>query len=68
MQAELAALRDDVAPAVLAEPLPLEETAERYVRPQLRQVRAPVQPLRVEHASDSSRSLWVAGETLGHTV
>jgi phytoene dehydrogenase-like protein len=38
MQAELAALRDDLAPAWLAEPLPVEETAERYVRPALRQV------------------------------
>ncbi|MFE0590386.1 phytoene desaturase family protein [Micromonospora echinospora] len=36
MQAELAALRDDLAPAWLAEPLPVEETAERYVRPALR--------------------------------
>src|SRR5690349_10603716 len=34
--AELAALRDDVGPAWLAEPLPVEETAERYVRPALR--------------------------------
>jgi phytoene dehydrogenase-like protein len=38
MSAELAALRDDLAPAWLAEPLPVEETAERYVRPALRQV------------------------------
>jgi phytoene dehydrogenase-like protein len=38
MQAELAALRDDLAPAWLAPPLPVEETAERYVRPGLRQV------------------------------
>lgn len=37
MQAELAALRDDLASAWLAEPLPAEETAERYVRPSLRQ-------------------------------
>lgn len=36
--AELAALRDDLAPALLREPLPLEETADRYIRPQLRQV------------------------------
>lgn len=33
---ELAALRDDLAPAWLAEPLPVEDTAERYVRPALR--------------------------------
>jgi len=38
MQAELAALRDDLAPAWLAEPLPVDETAERYIRPALRQV------------------------------
>lgn len=36
MQAELGALRDDLAPAWLAEPLPVEETAQRYVRPALR--------------------------------
>ncbi|NES16110.1 MULTISPECIES: NAD(P)/FAD-dependent oxidoreductase [Micromonospora] len=38
LQAELAHLRADLAPAWLAEPLPVEETAERYVRPALRQV------------------------------
>ncbi|WFE34261.1 NAD(P)/FAD-dependent oxidoreductase [Micromonospora sp. WMMD975] len=38
LQAELAQLRDDLGPAWLAEPLPVEETAERYVRPALRQV------------------------------
>ncbi|MEU8170471.1 NAD(P)/FAD-dependent oxidoreductase [Micromonospora sp. NPDC049004] len=38
MQAELAALREDLAPAWLAEPLSAEETAERHVRPALRQV------------------------------
>ena len=38
MQAELAALRDDLAPAWLAEPMSVEETADRYVRPALRQV------------------------------
>ena len=38
MQAELAALRDDLGPAWLAEPLSVEATAERYVRPALRQV------------------------------
>ena len=38
MQTELAALREDLAPAWLAEPLPVEETAERYIRPALRQV------------------------------
>ena len=34
--AELAAFRDDVHPAWLEEPLSLEETAEKYVRPALR--------------------------------
>jgi phytoene dehydrogenase-like protein len=34
--AELAALRDDLAPAWLAEPLSIVDTAERYVRPELR--------------------------------
>jgi phytoene dehydrogenase-like protein len=38
MAAELAALREDLAPAWLAEPLPVEETAERYLRPALRGV------------------------------
>lgn len=38
LAAEVAALRDDLAPAWLAEPLPVEETAQRYVRPELRQV------------------------------
>ncbi|MBY8870963.1 NAD(P)/FAD-dependent oxidoreductase [Micromonospora sp. PLK6-60] len=38
LQAELAQLRADLAPAWLAGPLPVEETAERYVRPALRQV------------------------------
>lgn len=36
LAAELAALREDLAPAWLAEPVPVEETAERYVRPKLR--------------------------------
>lgn len=38
LAAELGALRDDLAPAWLAPPLPVEETAERYIRPGLRQV------------------------------
>jgi phytoene dehydrogenase-like protein len=33
---EIGALRDDLAPAWLAEPLPVAETAERYIRPALR--------------------------------
>ncbi|MGH3342066.1 MAG: phytoene desaturase family protein [Carbonactinosporaceae bacterium] len=38
LQAELGALREDLAPAWLAEPLTVEDTAERYVRPALREV------------------------------
>lgn len=38
LNAELAQLREDVAPAWLAPPLSIEETAERYVRPALREV------------------------------
>jgi phytoene dehydrogenase-like protein len=34
---ELAALRDDLAPAWLAEPVSVDETAGRYVRPELRE-------------------------------
>ena len=37
LQTELAMLRDDVAPAWLQAPLSIEETAESYVRPSLRQ-------------------------------
>src|SRR5205807_3297733 len=35
LQAELAALRDDLAPCWLSEPGTVEETAARYVRPEL---------------------------------
>src|SRR5450432_4157568 len=38
LQAELAALRDDIAPTWLAQPFSIEETAERYVRAGLREV------------------------------
>jgi phytoene dehydrogenase-like protein len=38
LQAEIGALRDDIAPTWLAEPLSIEETAERHVRPALRAV------------------------------
>jgi phytoene dehydrogenase-like protein len=38
LAAEIAALRDDLAPAWLAEPVDVEQTAERYVRPALREV------------------------------
>jgi phytoene dehydrogenase-like protein len=37
MNAELAAIRDDIAPTWLQSPLSIEETAERFVRPALRQ-------------------------------
>ena len=36
LAAELAALRDDIGPSWLAAPLSVEDTAERYVRPELR--------------------------------
>ena len=36
LQAEITALRDDIAPTWLKQPLSIEETAERYVRPALR--------------------------------
>jgi phytoene dehydrogenase-like protein len=36
LQAELAALREDIAPTWMAEPLTIEDTAARYVRPPLR--------------------------------
>ncbi len=36
LQAEIAALRADLSPSWLAEPLSVEETAERHVRPALR--------------------------------
>jgi phytoene dehydrogenase-like protein len=38
LQAEIAQLRDDVAPTWLQEPLSIEATAERFVRPALRQI------------------------------
>jgi phytoene dehydrogenase-like protein len=38
LQAEIAAIRHDVAPTWLEEPLTIEETAETYVRPGLRRV------------------------------
>jgi len=38
-QAELRLLREDIAPTWLRPPLSVEATAERYVRPQLRQAR-----------------------------
>lgn len=38
LQREIGQIRDDVAPTWLREPLTIEQTAERYVRPALRQV------------------------------
>ncbi|HEV8246813.1 MAG TPA: NAD(P)/FAD-dependent oxidoreductase [Polyangiaceae bacterium] len=38
LERELSALRDDIAPTWLEEPLSIEDTAERYVRAELRQV------------------------------
>jgi phytoene dehydrogenase-like protein len=38
MNAELAQIREDVAPAWMAEPLSVEETAEKFIRKELRQV------------------------------
>jgi len=38
LAAELAQLRDDLAPAWLAAPMSVAETADRYIRPQLRDV------------------------------
>src|SRR5205823_10256026 len=38
LQAEIAQIRDDVAPTWLEEPLSIEDSAEKYVRPALRRV------------------------------
>jgi phytoene dehydrogenase-like protein len=38
LEAEIAALREDIAPTWLQEPLSIEETAERFVRPPLRAI------------------------------
>jgi phytoene dehydrogenase-like protein len=38
LQAELSAVRDDVAPTWLREPLSIEETAEKYIREELRAI------------------------------
>src|SRR5688572_20952634 len=48
MNGEIGQIRDDLAPSWLAEPLPAEATAERYIRPALREaflnlVRKPVE-------------------------
>src|SRR5690348_3525707 len=38
LQAELAQLREDIAPTWLQEPLSIEDTAEKFVRPALRKI------------------------------
>lgn len=38
LEAEVAALREDIAPTWLEDPLSIEETAERFLRPALKQV------------------------------
>ena len=38
MAKEITDLRDDLAPSWLVEPLPMESTAERYIRPHLRRI------------------------------
>lgn len=38
MNAELAQIREDIAPTWLQEPLSIEETAQKFVRPELRQI------------------------------
>ena len=38
MNREIGQIRDDLAPAWLAEPLSVEATAERYIRPELRRI------------------------------
>ena len=38
LQEEIGQIRDDIAPTWLEEPLSIEDTAERYVRPALRQI------------------------------
>ena len=38
LNAEIGAIRDDVAPSLLRPPVSIEETAERHVRPALREI------------------------------
>jgi phytoene dehydrogenase-like protein len=65
LQREIAQIRDDIAPTWLAEPLSIEATAERYVRPALQQVfvdlcRKPVGDYlgRFEFKSDLLRAMY----------
>ena len=39
VQTEIEAIRDDIAPTWLQHPLSLEQTADKYVRPSLQQVK-----------------------------
>lgn len=65
MQAELAQLREDIAPTWLEEPLTIEATAEKYVRPALRSIfvdlcRQPIRDYleRFEFESDLVRAMY----------
>jgi phytoene dehydrogenase-like protein len=49
MNLEIGQLREDLAPAMLQEPLSLEATAERYIRPALRQIFVDLVTLPVEN-------------------
>ena len=42
LQTEIEAIRDDIAPTWLQHPLSLEQTADKYVRPSLQQVKSAV--------------------------
>ena len=39
LQTEIEAIRDDIAPTWLQQPLSLEQTADKFLRPSLQQVR-----------------------------
>ncbi len=65
LQLEIGQLRHDVAPTWLEEPLSIEETAERYVRPPLREIfvdlcRKPIADYlaRFDFASDLLRAMY----------
>jgi phytoene dehydrogenase-like protein len=65
LQDEIAQLRTDVAPTWLEEPLSIEDTAEKYVRPALRRVfvdlcRKPIAEylVRFDFASDLLRAMY----------
>lgn len=65
MEAEIAALREDIAPTWLQEPVTIEETAERFVRPALRRTfielcRKPIRDYleRFEFKSDLVKAMY----------